>query len=192
MDAKKYLQQTENAIRQLLNSAIAYETLIEKWISSSQTKNPIITKRNLEDLNEYLGLQFSQATLCGSILQVAFMGIDRFSTNTVVLPKCLKSKDENKIPTKFCIGRIVHDIPIGMLIYAGRNQYNHWDDENLNSKNTQVFNALLQAYYNDPLFDLVYDLNYPDRQPKSHYIVLNELKWRDYDTYIQDMTELIM
>ena len=130
MDAK-YLQQTENAIRQLLNSAIAYETLIEKWISSSQTKNPIITKRNLEDLNEYLGLQFSQATLSGSILQVAFMGIDRFSTNTVVLPKCLKSKDENKIPTKFCIGRIVHDIPIGMLIYAGRNQYNHWDDEKL-------------------------------------------------------------
>lgn len=124
------------------------------------------------------------------------MGIYLFSQNTTIPASCTNLvTPPNKKPIqkaiKFCVGRLVHDIPIGLIVYAGRNQFNHWDDKSFDFPTTQVFQALLNAYYENPLFDMAYELNYPERTIKANHLVLNELRWRNYEGYITDMTALI-
>ena len=85
----------------------------------------------------------------------------------------------------------MHGIPIGLIVYAGRIQFNHWDDESFDYPTTQVFSALLHAYCENTLFDMAYELQYPARTIKANHLVLNELKWRTYGQYIADMRALI-
>ena len=192
MNAEGYLAQTKDAVQQLISAAVRYEEILAGEIPPSQAKEQSQVERYMAAAEEYFGLQFSQATLCGSILQVAFMGIDLFSENTVIPPDCsnlVRPIDTKAI--KFCIGRPVHSIPIGLLVYAGRNQYNHWDDKTFDFPTTEVFEALIDAYRENSFFDMAYELNYPERTIKSNYIVLGELGWGDYDSFYRDMIGLV-
>ncbi len=140
----------------------------------------------------YFGRSFSEATLCGSVLQVAFMGLFLFSKNADIPDDCnTLVKGTNEKAIRFCAGRRVHGIPIGLLIYAGRNQFNHWDDEAFDYPTTQVFGALLTSHYNNPLFDMAYELNYPARTLKANHVVLNELRWTSFAAYEADMRALL-
>ena len=141
---------------------------------------------------EYFGASLSEATLCGSVLHVAFMGILLFSKNGTVPAHSSKLVNpENSKAVRFCVGRLMHGIPIGLIVYAGRNQFNHWDDESFDYPTTQVFSALLHAYCENTLFDMAYELQYPARTIKANHLMLNELKWRTYGQYIADMRALI-
>jgi len=191
MSAENYLQQTEDAIQQLIQATIRYEQILAGQVSPLHAKDQTQIQSYLKAAEEYFGLQFSQGTLCGSILQVAFMGIDLYSENTNVPDDCSNLIGTNKKAIKFCVGRRIHGIPSGLLIYAGRNQYNHWDDKSFDFPTTQVFTALINFYYDNPLFDMAYELNYPDRTVKSNHIVLGELGWNKYERYFQDMKELL-
>ena len=191
MSAEIYLQQTEDAVRQLIQAAIRYEQILAGHISPLHTKDQAQIQKYVEAAGEYFGLQFSQGTLCGSILQVAFMGIDLYSVNTTVPDDCSNLIGTSKKAVKFCVGGRVHGIPSGLLIYAGRNQYNHWDDKAFDYPTSQVFGALITFYYDNPLFDMAYELNYPERTVKSNHIVLGELGWNSYEKYYHDMRELL-
>lgn len=147
----------------------------------------------LIDLGDSQSLDFAKSTLCGAIIQVAYSGIVQFSKNLVIPESCKEMgvKNESK-SLKFCTGRIVHDLPIGLYIYAARIQYNHWEEgfpTNLVAKN--VFIHLIRIHYEDPVFDLAYEMDWPIPRPITHHVLLLELKWREYDNYLEDMNEMI-
>ena len=111
MSAENYLQQTEDAVQQLIQVAIRYEQILAGHISPIHATDQTQIQNYLAAAEEYFGLQFSQGTLCGSILQVAYMGIDLYSANTTVPDDCSDLIGTNKKAVKFCIGRRVHGIP---------------------------------------------------------------------------------
>jgi hypothetical protein len=191
-DPESYLLETEHAVRHLFSAIDLYESLLIGVTPPSQAQNMDQVTRYLELARKYFGYSFSESTLCGSILQIAFMGVFLFPKNTVIPAHCthlVKQACSKAIP--FCIGRVVHGIPIGLIVYAGRNQFNHWDDKTFDPPTTQVFQTLRKAYYENPFFDMAYELNYPGRTIKANYLVLNELRWRTYDQYVTDMRAMI-
>ena len=207
-DPAKYLQETEHAVHQLFDGIAYYRRILEdmlvpvfvtsisyddnkeawnnafdKW--SEENKEAI--DRSYKISREYLGLSFSNATLCGSVLQIAFMGISLFSGNNVIPDscKCFVNKEQDAV--RYCIGREVRGIPIGIIIYAARNQYNHWDNSNPGRITQAVFDCLALAHgsVKDPAFDLSNPMKiYSDN-------ILGLLEWYSYNDYHVDMLQLI-
>jgi hypothetical protein len=119
------------------------------------------------------------------------MGITLYSRNKAV-PREFSSiiKPASKV-ARFCIGRRVRDVPIGLIIYAGRNQYCHADEEKLKPINASIFNLLAHGIkgaqeVKDPAFDLenknitIYSDN-----------ILSILEWNNFEAYITDMEILL-
>ncbi len=193
-DANSYLTETEHAVRLLFAGIEYYEGLLHGLTPPSQAGSGDEVALYMEAAEKYFGYSFSEATLCGSILQVAYMGVLLFSANANISDHCRTlvgpiASDHKVI--HFCVGRLIHGIPIGLLIYAGRNQFNHWADKTFDYPTTQVFRALGKAYHESPFFDLAYELSYPNRTIKANHLVLNELRWKAYEDYLGDMTALI-
>jgi hypothetical protein len=189
--AKGYLADTEHAVRHIFEAIRYYESLLKGVIPPSQATSLSEVNRYMEFAKKYFGYSYSEATLCGSVFQVAFMGIYLFSRNTEVRSEYAHLVKPNHKAERFCIGRKVHNVPVGLIIYAGRNQFAHWEDESFDFPTSQVFSALLSAYYENPLFDMAYELNYPERTIKAHHLMLNELRWTSYDRYLADMEAMI-
>lgn len=205
MTFKEYMSQTEFAVKQLFDSLKYYRDLLEKemtirpvysdnsncsmeefWKKSesffddNKEQNDVANKIS----SELLGLKDSQALICGSILQVAFTAISKFSTYD---GECLVLKKKN---IKFGIGRDVNNIPLGLVIYAGRNQYNHWDDEKPHYQTKELFDLIAtrnnKQDYKDPCFNL--DLDVIDIY--SHNI-LGLIGWKTYEDYEKDMIDML-
>lgn len=188
----EFLRDTQHAVRHLFNGIHYYESILKGVTPPSQARTMEEVHRYVALAKRYFGYTFSEAALCGGVLQVAFMGISLFSSNSSIPRSCAPFVQKPDHPaTRFCIGREVHGIAIGLIIYAGRNQHSHWDDAGFNPPTTAVFNALYRAYAENQFFDLAYVLDWPERTTKAHYIVLNELGWSHYDAYLADMQMLI-
>ncbi len=188
---ESYLAETEHAVRHLLTGINYYESMLTGVMPPSQANNIDEVKFYMERAESYFGCSVSEAALCGAILQIAFMGIYQFSTNNAIpAHSSTLVKPGNGKAIRFCVGRLVHDIPIGLIIYAGRNQFNHWDDPSFDYPTTQVFLALNRAYHDSPMFDMAYELDYPARTVKANHLVLNEMGWRTYEQYSLDMKSL--
>ncbi|MEH1948221.1 MAG: hypothetical protein V7K77_14900 [Nostoc sp.] len=174
--------------------AEARKQAYENWLRENEAA--IIS--SLKAQKEYFAESFAIATLCGSLLQIAAMGIQLFSQNEEIaedLPEILRSviKPKSKV-AKFCIGCRVRNVPIGLVIYAGRNQFNHIDEKKLSEVNTTIFNLL--AYKNDTVEDKFFkDLAF-DVETKliSNFSsnVIGLLGWRTYDLYDSDMRSLLI
>jgi hypothetical protein len=192
----------------LLNRRPAYEN----WIATNQAG----IQASLKAQRDFSAENFALATLCGSLLQIAAMGIQWFSENEETpenLPESLYSllKPKSKI-TRFCIGRKVRSVPIGLVIYAGRNQFNHMDDDELREPNVTIFDLLSKNYTDstdqsvqsitlsveqveditehssqDPAFDLENGIliNFASN-------ITGLLEWKDYESYYSDMHSLIV
>ncbi len=79
--------------------------------------------------SDFFDLEFARATLAGSLLQVIYNCLKQYSPGSDDPALCSKYKTQTgSIAEKLCLGRLVHGIPIGLLIYAGRVQYNHWEE----------------------------------------------------------------
>jgi hypothetical protein len=199
MAAQEYLYNTEPAVRYLFDGLNSYDSMQLPSIRQYTDKTGMIrmtkveNKVFLENYEKFFDFEFARATLAGSILQVAYNWLKQYSPGpNDSIPFSKFNVKRGKDVEKFCVGRQVHGIPIGLLIYAGRIQYNHWE-EGL-PKNTvaqTVFNELIMAYYNDMSFDMAYELDYPIPRPIAHYIIRLELNWRTYDDYITDMQSLL-
>ena len=199
MSAKSYLDDTEPAVRHLINGLNEYDSLRLPSISKYIGENGVVEMTKSENkafLNAYkksFDLDFARATLSGAILQIAYVCLKLHSPGSDDISTCTKfGVKKGSTAEKLCIGRKIHGIPIGLLIYAGRIQYNHWEDSALNNQvaNT-VFNELYEAYSEKPLCNLIYDISYPTPSPKSYYIVRWELKWNTYEDYIKDIRLLL-
>lgn len=213
---EEYFAKTESAVRILFNGICVYTELLrgiqrpvfvsghldEKkltpefsaWEKANSAEIEAVRKAE----EKFFAESFALATLCGSLLQVASKAIEMFSKNTDVDEK-IKSivtiKDQrgrfkiNHKVKRFCIGRRVNDVPIGLIIYAGRNQHMHCDAEELSEVNLRVFGmlAMVPGYqeYRDPAFDLC-----TKRLDSYASNITALLAWRSYSAYFNDMNAL--
>jgi hypothetical protein len=187
VDAKSYFRETEPAVRHMFAALLEYDSVtvppsLGTYADSSGVirLNRAQAEQYMRALTESLGLEVAKATLCGSIAQVAYMAINHFSHNAAVDPKCgVFAVTQRSKAAKCCVGRHLHGIPLGLLIYAARVQYNHWDEGMPNNPVPRaVFDALYRHYANDLSFDLAYNLDWPAPRPVAHYVVRHELRWR--------------
>lgn len=80
------------------------------------------------------------------------------------------------MPDNFCVGRDIGDLPLGVVVYAGRNQYNHFGERRLSELNEAVFNHL-HNMWPSPGNGISFNL-YEEKRPRS-YSILAALGWAD-------------
>ena len=149
-------------------------------------------ERYLSKANEYFSLKFSEAMFAGAILQAAYTAIRLYSRNAAIPDDCaalVRPSQKTAIP--FCIGKVRHGVRTGLIVYAGRNQYNHWIDEEPHDVTKQVFAALTAAFNDNMLYDLAFELSNPSINIYAGEILLGGLGWRTYDRYVSEMISLL-
>ena len=199
--ADEYLAQTEHAVKHSyagLDSCWRYyEQALQHW-DVSQVGQPMTPEkkaaldRYLESAGKYFDLKLSEAMFAGAILQVAYMAIRLYSSNEAVPASCsalIRASHKSAIP--FCVGRERHGIPIGLIVYAARNQYNHWDDAEPHEVTANVFNALSVAFDQNMLSDLAFELSNPTINVYASEVLLGALRWKSYDTYLAEMKAML-
>jgi hypothetical protein len=209
---KEFLTKTESAVRKFFGGVDEYMMIIRRGgppvfsgtFSTEQKRdnafeawlaeNDQAIRVSLAAQREFLNESFALGTLCGSILQVAATGIRWFSNNSVIPNDFISAiGKKKKSVSPFCIGRHVRGVPIGLIIYAGRNQYNHMEGEELHEPNRTVFDSLARnhGYSSDtPFLDPAFDLNNKSVINYSSNITAL-LGWRCYDNYFTDMSQLL-
>lgn len=144
-----FLSKTEVACRHFFGGLELYEQKVDGAAEDVLTLDPLSRefKGRMQALKTFLTSDFARALLAGSILQIAYMGIEMFSRNKSIPRQCdwiVKHDNKtNKKAVAFSVGRPVPDqqivecysfgpraqqIPLGLVVYAGRNQYCHWYD----------------------------------------------------------------
>ena len=134
---------------------------------------------------------FALDTLCGAILQVAAKAVECFSANTIV-PSHLRAVVGSG-SAKYCVGRLVRSIPLGLVVYAARNQHTHFNEGALREPNATVFELLSTSheYSNSlPFRDAAFDLRNPSIVSFAANVTAL-LGWRDYETYLADINAML-
>lgn len=189
--ADHFIRDTEHAVRHFFEGLKHYDELLDGLTPPSQASSVTQVNQYVAQAGRYFALSTSRAALCGAVLETAYVAINAFPQNSVVPSSCTSFVRSTDRAVRFCIGREIHGLPLGLFIYAGRNQHVHWEDESFDGPTTAVFDALGRAYQSNILFDMAYVLNWPKRSSKAHHIVQNELRWRDYDDYATDLRVLV-
>ncbi|MDD2744761.1 MAG: hypothetical protein PHV02_21070 [Rhodocyclaceae bacterium] len=139
----------------------------------------------------FLAEVFALDTLCGAVLQVAGKALEIYGQNSEVpqgLPSSIKSKH-----AKYCIGRRVRTVPLGLVIYAARNQHTHFNDDALREPSASILRLLATARGyggNQEFADPAFDVNNPYLTSLSSNIT-SLVGWRSYEDYAADMHALL-
>lgn len=211
-NAAEYLDKTRSAAAKLFEGIDTYLALLRQHPTTFVTSytnqadfqrqydawyatNSSSIQVALEAQKQYLGESFAQAILCGSLLQLAAKAIECYSKNTEI-PEDWKSliKTETK-PVPFCTGRLVRGVPLGLVIYAGRNQHIHFEDQNRREPNVEVFRrlAINHGYGNVrsvPLVDPAFHLGTESINSFANNITAL-IGWRSVEAYEADMRKLL-
>lgn len=203
---EEYLHRNESALRQLLEASHSYihilknapsptfvssapangnvQALIAAWVADNETA----INTSLAAQRRFIAESVARAAICGSILQITYMAVQLYSTNEVI-PPAFQSVVVPKNASKFCIGREIRGVPVGLIIYAGRNQHNHMDEMRLSPLNETVFEYLTTRYIEnvrDPAFDiqkrnlLAYAAN-----------IVSLLEWEKYETVRDELMSML-
>lgn len=204
---QEYLARTKSAVEHLFSGVDAYLQILQSsrrpvlvGTYSSEAERDAAFERWMKEKDEdiqkglateraFLAEKYALAALCGSLLQIASMAIRLYSKSDQIpaeLSGFVKAAN-----AAYCIGRRVREVPLGLVILAGRNQYNHIDDNQLREPSPTVFEWLATkhgygASIRDPAFDLGAGLvwNYASN-------ITSLIGWRDYETYENDMRSLL-
>jgi len=211
-NAAEYLDKTRSAAAKLFEGIDTYLALLhqhsttfvtsytnqehlERQYAAWYATNRSSIQAALEAQKQYLGESFAQATLCGSILQLAAKAIECYSKNTEI-PEDWRFliKPEAK-PVPFCTGRLIRGVPLGLVIYAGRNQHIHFEDENLREPNVEVFRRLAMNHSygkgsTEPVIDPAFYLGTESINSFANNITAL-IGWRSVDAYETDMRKLL-
>jgi len=165
-----------------------FQEEFERWRETHRDE----IESSLTVQKQFINESFALSTLCGALLQLAFMGIQQYSNNTSPCEGFEHIIKKESKAAKYCVGRPVRNIPIGLIIYAGRNQYNHFDEnDNLSKLNSFIFEKLCKyrsqdESYREPAFDL-----------KNRFLtiyahnIISILEWRNHEIYANDMKEMV-
>lgn len=204
MTVSEYLDKTAPAVEAAFNAIASYNTLIEEdlavrsasdaaqlealaaWADNPKVR-PLVRPVGPTVPDE--ALSFARDALYGVIFQVAYRAIKIFSTNAQALPTFCVAGYGGAIP--FMIGRKVRGVPLGLVIFAARNHFNHLDlGARLYEINLHVFRELsrnhdLGLHRIDPRFDLL------NASCESYTTNVAELiGWETYSFFIDDLSEL--
>ncbi len=205
MTVNDYLEKTAPAVEAAFGAIVRYEELIDQGLAirgadhaarleaiAVWADNPKVSPlvKPAAALCPDEGLSFARDALYGLIFQVAYQGLKLFSTNTTALPSFCVAGYGGAIP--FMVGRQVRNVPLGLIIFAVRNHFNHLDLGNrLYEINLHVFRELsrnhdLGLHQIDPDFDL--------QNPQLDRYTTNAAEligWGSYEAYSEDMVGLI-
>ncbi|MGV2933107.1 hypothetical protein ACE3G8_18715 [Vreelandella venusta] len=205
----EYLNRTESAVRRLFDGIDDYISILRTAVGVTfVTSEPYGPKQDAEYAawkaknakrlleareaeQRYLAESFALDTLCGSVLQVAAKAIEIYGQNNPI-PETFAGIVQPKL-SKFCTGRVVRNVPLGLIIYAARNQHTHFNDGKLREPSAEVFKRLAtehgyggQEQFSDPAFDI--------DNPRLVSLASNVtglIEWRSYESYIGDMCALL-
>lgn len=168
-----------------------FQRQLDAWYKQNESK----IQAELQAQKQYIEESFAQATLCGALLQLAAKAVECYSKNTQVPQDWEYLIKPNSKPASFCIGRPVRGVPLGLVIYAGRNQHTHFDDQNLREPNLEVFRRLAADHrfdqgskerFLDPAFQLgtARNISFANN-------ITALMGWRSLEAYERDMRELL-
>lgn len=199
---------TETAVRKIFEGVEVYTNLLrpisnltficgEQDVAKKQALYEEWAIRNGEALEssfaaqrEYWQQAFAMATLCGAVLQIAAKAIECFSNNSHLSTSLEPIVGRSKTAVPFCIGREVNGMPIGLIIFAGRNQHTHFNDEKLAAVNTAVFKVLAKSSNRSHPQDPAFDLENPLIESFASNVT-GLLEWRSYEKYASDLRSLL-
>lgn len=211
-NAAQYLDKTRSAAARLFEGIDAYLAMLREhsttfvtsytsdedfqrqhdaWYAANQSK----IRAALEAQKQYLGESFAQATLCGAVLQLAAKAIECYSTNTHIPQDWTKLIKPSSKSVPFCTGRLVRGVPLGLVVYAGRNQHTHFEDQNLREPNVEVFRRLAVTHgYGkgsmEPVIDPAFHLGTKSITSFANNVTAL-IEWRSLEAYESDMRQLL-
>jgi len=191
--AAEYLDKTESAVKILFDGIDAYSEVLRNEHVQLAAENPEKLQAAFEAQRRFVAEYFALATLCGAVLQIAAKAIECYSKVDDVPEDCQDSFSGPKIRL-FCIGRRVHDVPIGLVIYAGRNQAIHFNDEKPHQASEKIFRRLSvgnSSIKNKDLLDPSFDLKNPNLTNFASNIT-TLLGWQSFHEYDADMRALLV
>ena len=98
-----------------------------------------------------------------------------------------KKAGKFKFPDEFCVGRMIGDLPVGVIVYAARNHFCHYNDESLRPTSGVVFDYLRIHF--EPQNGL--SLNHGEDGSLCCYAVMAILGWSDdYEKFLDDMRQI--
>lgn len=205
--AEDYLERTESAVRHLFNAVDDYlETLragIKPTFVSGLPNGPELDAQfsewcieNADALEEakaarqaYRAETFALDSICGAILQIAEKGLEIYSENTQV-PEAWKVNVSARL-AKFCVGREIRSTPLGLIVYAARNQHTHFNDPNLHKTSARVFTNLAAAHgCSSSALDPAFDLKNPSLVSYASNVTAL-IDWRSVEKYQDDMRNML-
>jgi hypothetical protein len=209
--SEDYIKRTASAVRKLFEGIDEYTGILRRHgppVFTSKYGDEESFQKNYEawlvenDANiqkrrqaerEYLSETFAQGILCGALLQVAAKAIECYSENESIPEDWAEVIRPNNKAVRFCIGRKTRDVPLGLIIYAARNQHTHFEDEELREPNQEVFRRLAERHgitTNQPFADPAFDLKNKSLVSfASNCTAL--MGWRDYTSYEADIRALL-
>jgi len=206
----EYLAKTKSAVRHLFDALDSYRSVLDNahvpiFITSTldeQTReqelrawlkshaDAIQAAREAE--RKYFDESFALATICGALLQAADKAFECFSVHTAIPEDW--SGVVNEHSACYCVGRTVRNVPLGLVVLAGRNQHMHFDDDKPRKLTATVFErlAIYHGGNTDPqLRDPAFDLR-NDRLVSYAHNIVALLKWDSYDMYEVDLRRAIV
>lgn len=205
--AIEYLAKTESAVRHLFAGIAAYDNLLlsadlpvflrdESFGTAAQDAEQKAWEiRNAERFaaawqaeQQFHAEFFAMNTLWGAVLQVANKALDLYG-KPVAIPPAWRDVVMEKT-AKFCCGRLIRTVPLGLVIHAGRNQRAHFDDPVPRQLTEKVFKLLATAHgYPTSQLDRTFDLSIPMQSFAS--AIMSLITWPTVEHYVTDMRALL-
>lgn len=208
--ATQYLAGTESAVRHLFAGIDSYLELLriavnpifatselfglatrdaefEAW--QVENRESLEAARQAEQ--KFIAESFALDTLSGAVFQVADKALMLYGKGGAIPQEwngVVKSET-----AKYCRGKLIRTVPLGLIIHAARNQHAHFEDRLLREPNATVFKRLATAHGYptiEPWCDPAFDLSNPSLTSFASN-VRGLIRWRTYDQYVNDMRALL-
>ncbi len=204
-----YLEKTRSGVGYLFDAIEGYRDILAvakgaafEGVFSSETEfrkaRELWRKENAEEIRnsltaqrQYIAEMFSISIISGSIIAIAEKCLELYSNNET-LGKGLRFPLHPK-KAKYCVGREINGIPLGLVLHAARNQHFHYESEKNHSPVPEVFEALSRRTaistndtYQDPAF-----LIDNDTRGVMAANVLVLIGWRNAKDYFDEMSSIL-
>lgn len=163
----RYINDSCLAASKLISALSSFEQEILNSISLiTKTINPAEQTKQMENIHSRF---VPRDAIAGALLQISFMCMRHYPKQGIKNETVLFIEEQIKVntgraytyPIDYCVGRQILGIPIGLLIFVARNQYNHQDESvnNLQYYNRVIFEVLNCSIGNVDTTGIGFDLH---------------------------------